>query len=153
MTFHQEYTTQTMVLESKQIRENIPLLFVQGIFAADAGLEVAASDIRPDWNGSGKYLETWEFRCTEPDNQEQIRLQIPANTDPEKIGVMIRDGSGRWREEDSHVLGRYAVAQLMPGDDAIALVQYRSVPWLLIGLAAVFVAGAGLYIRKKKTKA
>lgn len=153
MTFHQEYTTQTTVLESKQIRENIPLLFVQGIFAADAGLEVAASDIRPDWNGSGKYLETWEFRCTEPDNQEQIRLQIPANTDPEKIGVMIRDGSGSWREEDSHVLGRYAVAQLMPGDDAIALVQYRSVPWLLIGLAAVFVAGAGLYIRKKKTKA
>ena len=153
MTFHQEYTTQTTVLESALTREEIPLLFVQGVFAADAELEAAASDVRPDWSGSGQHLETWEFRCTEPENQTQIRLQIPSVADPEKISVLLRDKSGSWREEASHVLGRYAVAQLMPGDDAIALVQERTVPWMLIGLAAVFAAGAGLYIRKKKTKA
>jgi len=153
MTFQQEYTTQTTVLESALTREEIPLLFVQGVFAADAELEAAASDVRPDWSGSGQHLETWEFRCTEPENQTQIRLQIPSFADPERISVLLRDKSGNWRVETSHVLGRYAVARLMPGDDAIALVQEGAVPWMLIGLAAVFAAGAGLYIRKKKTKA
>ena len=153
LTFHQEYTTQTTVLESELLREEIPLLFVQGVFAADAAVTVEASEACPDLAGGGKYLETWEFRCTEPENQTQIRLQIPADADPEKIGVMIRDASGNWREESCHVFGSYAVAALLPGDDAIALVQERSVPWLMIGLAAVFAAGAGLYISKKKTKA
>lgn len=153
LTFHQEYTTQTTVLESELLRDEIPLLFVQGIFAADAAVTVEASEAGPDLAGGGKYLETWEFRCTKPENQAQIRLQIPADADPEKIGVMIRDASGNWREESCHVFGSYAVAALQPGDDAIALVQERSVPWLLIGLAAVFAAGAGLYISQKKTKA
>lgn len=152
LTFHQEYTTQTTVLESELLREEIPLLFVQGVFAADAAVTVEASEARPDVS-SGKYLETWEFRCTEPESQTQIRLQIPADAEPEKIGVMIRDASGNWRDVSCHVFGSYAVVALLPGDDAIALVQERSVPWLMIGLAAVFAAGAGLYISKKKTKA
>ena len=152
LTFHQEYTTQTTVLESAQLREEIPLLFVQGIFAADAAVTVEASDVRPDLTGSEKYLETWEFRCTEPENQAQIRLQIPADADPEKIVVMIRDTSDNWREESCHMFGRYAVAALMPGDDAIVLVQEKTVPWPMICFAAVFAAGVGLYISKKKSK-
>jgi len=150
MTFYQEYTTQTTVLESALSRETIPLLFVQGVFAADAELEVTASDTHPELSGGGKNLETWEFRCTEPENQTQIRLQIPSSADPEKLLVTIRGASGNWREAEHKMSGRYAVAALMPGDDAIALVQQKSVPWLLISLAAVFAAGAGLFIRRKQ---
>ena len=153
LTFHQEYTTQTTVLESELTRNDIPLMFVQGIFAADAGLTVEATDDRPGILDEGKHLESWSFVCTEPENQDQIRLQIPSEADPEKILVRIRDASGTWREEPCHMVGRYAVAALQPGDSAIALVQENTVPWLMISLAAVFIAGAGLYISKKKIKA
>jgi len=81
MTFHQEYTTQTTILQSSLTRENIPLLFVQGVFAADASLSAEASDAGPKPEGGGKLLETWAFRSTEPENQTQIRLQIPAGAD------------------------------------------------------------------------
>lgn len=153
MTFHQEYTSQTTVLESKLVREEIPLLFVQGVFAADAELTVEASELLPELEKKGKHLETWAFRTTQPEQQSQIRLQIPSGADSEKLIVSIRDASGAWREEAYHVFGRYAVASLLPGDDAIALVQEQSVPWLLITLTAVLTAGAWLYFRKKKTKA
>jgi hypothetical protein len=140
MTFHQEYTTQTTVLQSDLTRENIPLLFVQGIFAMDAELTAEASDLRPALESGEKHLETWIFRTTEPENQNQIRLKIPADSDPEKLRVVIRDASGSWREAQYHMSGSYAVAPLQAGDDAIALVQTGSVLWLVIGVAAAAMA-------------
>ncbi len=153
MTFYQEYTTQTTVLESELLRDDVALMFVQGIFAADASLTVEASELLPKLEAKGTHLETWTFRCTEPENQNQIRLKIPSDADPEKILVAIRDVSGNWREAEHHVFGSYAVAPLLPGDDAIALVQCRSVPWLIIGIVTAAVAAVGfLYLRRRKTK-
>ena len=154
MTFHQEYTTQTTLLESGQTRENVPLLFVQGVFAADATLTVETGDTAPETGFGETHLETWVFRSTEPQNQTQIRLQIPSGADAEKILVYVRDVSGSWRQESAHVLGRYAVAALRPGDDGIALVEKGSFLWLEIGLALVAAAAVTiLCLRKKKQKA
>ena len=153
MTFHQEYTTQTTVLESDLTRENIPLLFVQGIFTADASVTAEASEQKPKLESGGRHLETWLFRTTEPEHQTQIRLQIPGEADPEKLCVAIRDASGAWREADHHLFGRYAVAALEPGDDAIALVVPQHIPWLLIaGIIASVTAIGWLYICKKRIK-
>lgn len=152
MTFYQEYTTQTTVLESELLRENIPLLFVQGDFAADAVLTVEESNLQPQLKNGVTFLESWAFRTSEPEDQTQLRLQIPSGADPEKLCAVVRDASGNWREEICHVFGRYAVVPLLPGDDAVTLAQHRPVPWLLIGLAAAAAAGAWLYIRRKKTK-
>ena len=153
MTFYQEYTTQTTVLESDRLREDIPLLFVQGVFSGDASLTVETSDLKPKLGAGETFLESWKFRTSEPEDQTQLRLQIPSEADPEKISVRIRDVSGNWRAESCHMFGRYAVVPLLPGDDAVALAQHRTVPWLVIGIAAAAAAAAWLYLRRKKPKA
>jgi hypothetical protein len=106
----------------------------------DAELTAEVSDLRPALESGEKHLETWIFRTTEPENQNQIRLKIPADSDPEKLRVAIRDASGSWREAQYHMSGSYAVAPLQAGDDAIALVQTGSVLWLVIGVATAAMA-------------
>ena len=126
---------------------------MQGIFAADASVTAEASEQKPKLESGGRHLETWLFRTTEPEHQTQIRLQIPGEADPEKLCVAIRDASGAWREADHHLFGRYAVAALEPGDDAIALVVPQHIPWLLIaGIIASVTAIGWLYICKKRIK-
>ncbi len=154
MTFYQEYTTQTTVLESAQTRENIPLMFVQGIFDADAELTTAGISAGPEVKTGEKILEAWEFHCTEPEKQSQIRLQIPSGADTDMLRVVIRDAAGNWREESHHLFGRYAVAALKPGDDAVALVQLTGISWVAVAAALAAVSAAGwLYLKRKKQKA
>ena len=156
MVFEQAYTNQTTVLESGMTRRDIPLLLVQGVFPEDAALTVQASDAQVSTGGKEKLLEVWEFRTTGASGQNQIRLQLPEEADGENIRILIRDAEGSWRTEAHHVLGRYAVAELLSGDDAIALVEIKSTPWLLYGAAFAGVALlAGILLsrkRKQKTK-
>lgn len=151
MTFYQEYTSQTTVLESELTREDIPLLFVQGVFAEDASLTVEISEDRPGLNDGGEYLETWMFYTTEPEHQTQVRLLLPSGEDPKNLHLALRDASGNWREESFHVLGRYAVAPLQPGDDAVALIRQHWNPWLMICAVLAAAACVGLYIRRRKS--
>lgn len=151
--FEQAYTTQTSVLESPLTRNEIPLLFVQGIFSEDAILDVQQTDSEISLESGEKLLEIWQFRTSEPDRQSRIRLQLPETADPEAIRILIRQSDGTWRTENGHVLGRYAVASLISGDDAIAVVQTGTIPWLPILAAAGLIVLAGIFlIRKRKTK-
>jgi len=70
------------------------------------------------------------------------------------LRVVIRDAAGNWREESHHLLGRYAVAALKPGDDAVALVQQPGISWVAVAAALAAVSAAGwLYLKRKKQKA
>ena len=150
--FEQAYTNQTTVLESELTRNAVPLLFVQGIFAEDATLQVEETDVQVPLEGRESLLEVWQFRSTEPDRQDQIRLQLPETADAEHIRILIRSADQAWRREPHHVLGRYAVASLTSGDDAIALVQEASIPWLLILSLAGILSLSGLAIHLKRKK-
>jgi LPXTG-motif cell wall-anchored protein len=151
--FEQAYTTQTSVLESLLRRNEIPLLLVQGIFSEEATVDVQQTDSEISLESGENLLEIWQFRTSEPDRQSQIRLQLPDNADPEAIRILIRQADGTWRAENGHVLGRYAVAPLISGDDAIAVVQTGTIPWLPILAVAGLIVLAGIFlIRKRKTK-
>lgn len=154
MVFEQGYTNQTTVLESPLVRNEIPLLLVQGVFSENASLTVEQEKTEILLETGETLLEVWKFRTAESDRQTQIRLQLPEGADPENLRVLIRCADGSWREENHQVLGRYAIAALASGDDAIALVQTGGTPWLLLGLGIAGVAalvGMLLY-RKRKMK-
>lgn len=154
MVFEQAYTNQTAVLESSLTRNDLPLLFVQGVFSEDASLSVQESGDQPSQETREELLEVWQFQTGEAENQTQIRIQIPDGADTEQLRILIRGSDGMWRSEAHHVLGRYAVAALTSGDDAIAVVQTESIPWLLIGVifAAAAVAAVFLIHRNRKNK-
>ena len=154
MAFEQAYTNQTAVLESELTREDVPLLFVQGVFSEDASLTVTASEEQIPLEANETPLEVWEFRTTEPANQTQIRLQLPEEVDADAVRILLRSADGSWRKAEHHMLGRYGVTELVPGEDAIAVVQVKDTPWLLIGggIAAVAVLAAVLLGRKRKKK-
>ena len=152
MVFEQEYTNQTTVLESELVRNDIALLLVQGVFQENARLHVQSADEQPPVEKKEKLLEVWEFQTSEPQQQNQIRLQLPEEADPENIRVLVRGDDGSWRTEKHHVLGRYAVAPLLAGDDAVAVAQTRGAPWLLFAgsAAAVTLAALAVILRKRK---
>lgn len=151
LNFEQEYTAQTTTLESAVLRNDIPLLFVQGIFSEDTVLHVEASEAQVPVGGEDRLLEIWEFRTTEPDHQTQIRLQLPEADDTDKLRITIRGGDNTWREEEFHILGRYAVVPVASGDDAVAVVQTAGNPWLLILAATGAAVLCGiLFVRKRK---
>lgn len=154
MVFEQAYTNQTSVLESSVTRNDLPVLFVQGLFSEGVALSAQISEDQPILESREQLLEIWQFRTSEPENQSQIRLQLPDGAEPEQLRVLIRNADGQWRTEAHHVLGRYAVAVLTPGDDAIALVQTGSIPWLLLGVVFTAAAAAAVFLtmrhRKKK---
>ena len=155
MVFEPAFTTQITVLESQVTRNNLPLLFVQGIFSENTQLTVEALEQEIPVNDSEALLEVWQFRTDEPEQQRQIRLLLPEGTNEEEIRILIRGKDRTWREEAHHVLGRYTVASLLPGDDAIALVQIGSLKPLLLGgaCAALAVLVGILILRKRKKKA
>lgn len=154
MVFEQEYTNQTNVLESQIARNGIPLLFVQGVFSEDAALRVQEMEEQLPLDRGERLLEVWQFHTTEPANQTQIRIQLPEKADAETVRIRIRSADHSWREENCHILGRYAVASLASGDDAIAVVQTAEIPWLLMGLTfAGFSVLTGILLsRKRKMK-
>ena len=153
MVFEPAFTTQATVLESQMTRNDLPLLFVQGIFSEDTDLTVEVLEQQPSVNAREQLLEAWQFRTGESDQQNQVRLQLPEGTNEEEIRILIREEDQSWRTAEHHVLGRYAVATLLPGDDAIALVQISSLKPLLLGVscaALVILAGILLLRRRKK---
>ena len=153
LVFEQAYVNQTTVLESEMIRNDLPLLFVQGNFSENALLHVQAADMQISLEEEEKLLEIWEFRTSEPANQTQIRLQLPQEADPEMLQILIRGSDGSWRRESHHVLGRYGVASLLSGDDAVAVVEVHSTPWLLYGLlSAGMVLLAGIWVSRNRKK-
>jgi len=152
MVFEQAYTNQTTVLESPLTRNEIPLLLLQGVFSDDAVLRVQECGEQVSLGSREKLLEVWQFQTTESGDQSQIRLQLPDGADAEKIRILIRGADHSWRREAHHVLGRYAVASLVSGDDAIAVVQTESIPWLLILSLIGLGALAGLLFNRKRKK-
>lgn len=151
LVFEQAYTNQTTVLESAMVEKEIPVLFVQGVFSEDAWLDVQEEENRPAVDSGETLLEVLQFRTSEPENQAQIRIQLPEEADSEHIRILIRGADGSWRTEEHHVLGRYAVASVVSGDDAVAVCQMGSAPWLLIcGVFAGFVLLAGMLINRKQ---
>ncbi len=152
MVFEQAYTNQSNVLESQLVRNELPLLFVQGVFAEKAALSVQESSEQPPLESGETLLEVWQFQTSEPSNQTQIRLQLPDGADAENLRILIRGADNSWRAEDYHVLGSYAVAALVSGDDAIAVVQTESAPWLLICVTIAAAVLAGFLIRRKQKK-
>ena len=153
LVFEQGYTKQTTVLESTLVRNVLPVLFVQGIFSEDAVLTVEAWEETIFLETGGQQLEAWHFQTTEPENQSQIRLQLPEGVEEEQIRVLIRGADQNWRIAEHHIFGRYAVSSLMPGDDAAALVRVAGRPWILYGLCfagAAFLTGFLVAVRRKK---
>lgn len=153
----QEYTSQTTVLESDDARSEIPLLFVQGIFSEDAELTVQAMETISDLPENSKLLEAWSFHVSEPEHQNQLRLQLPDVEHADKIGILIRGEDGAWRSEEYELFGRYAVVRLNAYDNAVALIQQTAFPWLTVAVIfAVIAILAGIfcnaYIKKKKVQ-
>lgn len=153
MVFEPAFTTQTTVLESRMTRNELPLLFVQGVFSEDTELTVETLEQQPSAGAGEQVLEAWQFRIGESAQQNQIRLQLPEGTAEEEIRILIRGEDQSWRTEAHHVLGRYAVASLLPGDDAIALVQLGSMKPLLLGVTSIVLAAlAGILLLRKRKK-
>lgn len=150
----QKYTSQTTILESVLTRAEIPLLFVQGIFSEDAEVSVRAMESTAGLPDNVSLIEAWVFETSEPMHQTQLRLQLPESADAEKIRILILDGGGIWREAQHNQFGRYAVVGLEPYDNAVALVQKRTLPWVAPAavLAGVLMMFGIVYIGKEKKK-
>ncbi len=148
----QEYTSQTTVLESALTRADIPLLFAQGIFSEDAQLTVHPMESVTGLPENAVLVEAWAFAVSEPERQNQLRLQLPELEDTEKIQLAVLGADGSWRIAEHNVSGRYAVVALEPYDSAVALLQQKAFPWLtVIAVLGAAAAVTGLfYIRKKR---
>lgn len=152
----QEYTSQTTILESALTRAEIPLLFVQGVFSENAELSVQELETADGLPDDAELLEAWSFNVSEPEHQNQLRLQLPEATDSAKISIRILGADGVWRAADHSLSGRYAVIALNPHDNAVALVQQEAIPWMtLAAVAAGIVILAGIFCigNSKKKKA
>ena len=153
LVFEQAYTNQTTVLESSLTRNDVPILLIQGIFSEDAVLTAQIAEEQPSLESGEALLEAWQFQTNERSGQSQIRLQLPDGADSEKIRILLHSADGSWRQVQHHVLGRYAVASLTSGDDAIAVVQTATIPRLLIGISAAVIAVlVGILISRKRKK-
>ena len=153
MVFEQDYTTQITVLESSVTRNELPQMLVQGIFSEDASLVVEREETDILLETGETLLESWKFRTTEPDRQSQIRIQLPEGADEKNLRILIRGADHSWREETHHVLGRYVVANLVSGDEAVAIIRTGGVSWLLLlGIAGVVVLTGILLYRNRKRR-
>ena len=148
----QKYTSQRTVLESMITRAEIPLLFVQGTFSEDAELTVQQMKTVTGLPEGGALLEAWAFVVSEPDRQNQLRLQLPELEDAENIQLAVLGADGNWRTAEYSRSGRYAVIALNPYDSAVALLQQNAFPWMaVITVLGIGAIALGLfYIRKKK---
>lgn len=152
LVFEQAYVTQTTVLESTFTRNGVPLLFVQGAFAENTAVDTQQSEDLPAVEKDERLLEAWQFRTPEPAAQTQIRFQLPEEVDAEEIRILIRGADSTWREEAFHVLGRYAVAALASGDDAIGVVQTADSSGLFVLLFAGLAILGGILLCRKRRK-
>lgn len=150
----QVYKTAATILESPATRGELPLLFVQGVFSESAELTVQSLEHPVGLPEDGKLLEAWSFQTTEPENQNQLRLQLPESADPEKISILVLSGDGIWRTEPHSQFGRYAVVALNPHDNGVAVVHQESEPWMILVtvFAGIAVLAGAVYVGKAKKK-
>jgi hypothetical protein len=151
----QVYKTVATILESPATRGEIPLLFVQGVFSEAAELTVRSLEHPEGLPEDCQLLEAWSFQTTEPENQNQLRLQLPESADPEKTSILVQSEDGTWRTEPHRQFGRYAVVALNPHDDGVAVVHQESVPWMILvtvlaGIVVLVVVFCRYRVKKKK---
>ena len=139
-------------ISSMELRNNVPVLLVQGDFEMDAAVAMTKLE-QSSFGEDGDWVETWAFEVTGANILSAVRLRLPEGMDADCAAVQIRSADGIWREMETVVDGSYLVVPLQSGDSAITLLE-KSFDYtiLLYGLFGLSV-GALLFLRRRrKTK-
>lgn len=154
MTFTPSYSSKVTTLQSDRLVSSRPVLLVQGVFADGAKLNVTESDAAVPMEMGETLVGSWEYTVSGAEALTLGRIHLNADTDADRVRVLIREGNGQWHQIDHRGDGSYLVVDLTQSDGAIALVQEPSRLMLYVLIAGtagmVFVIGCLLKRREKR---
>lgn len=156
MTFEPAYTGTTTALESDALREEFPVMLLQGVFGENAKLAMLPSETDVPLANGEKLLEVWEFTVKGVESIAAARLRLPKDCDAKTAKLLLQGSGGDWREAEFTADGSYLVFTPEAGDTALALIRQPSYTVLIAaGLTGALVVLVGLLAvryRKKHPK-
>ena len=153
LVFRAAYIAHGATISGEQAQNGKPQLLLQGDFGPDTTVSLDLT-VAPDWEKG--LLGSTGFAISGTGQPTRGRYLLPEGADPERLQVYVRTASGKWKEVPHRVEGSYAVFDLSPGDDAVALFHAQSYLWIWIlagsVLLVLLVGGIPIaVIRKRKT--
>jgi len=139
VTIDSTYETKLQVVQSQHLRDSgLPVLLAEGSFLPGFQLEAAVlqDSLAPN------AIDGWTFINT---GIATLRYLPPENISAGDLCVMLKDGSGNWKQVPHTINGSYLVFQTDGQSNAFCVVSVQSAPWgLYILSGCVFLVIAGI---------
>ena len=153
-TIQPVYTPHRITICSPQQRSNgRPVMLAEGVFPDISQIDLKALE-NPVLEGR-KILETWELPFFSNEETTVLHLNLPEDTGPERLALLVRREDGSWQEISHTVNARYLVFEAAPGDTAVCVELLPDRSWIrpLVLTAAGAAVLIPILILKKKKKA